>query len=305
MQRKIFGNRLYSILIAAIVCTLWGSLFPFIQVGYNVFGIVSTDMASIIMFAGIRFTLCGMVLIMYVCLKNGRFISPDKGSSLPIITVGLTNIILHYSLTYIGLSLCPGGKSAILKQIGYLFIACFAFLFRKEDRFTFSKLIGGILGFCSIIAINMDGLDFKFALGDVIIILASFCSVAANVISKDAYDKYEPLTIVAYSQLFGGMVLLASGILCGGKFTIVSFQSVAVITYICAASIVAYSLWNILVKYNDLSRLSVIKFMEPIFAVVFSAMLTGENIFKPSYVIAVICIAVSVVIVNISHKNKK
>lgn len=36
-------------------CFLWGSAFPCIKIGYGLFGIDVSDVASIIVFAGVRF----------------------------------------------------------------------------------------------------------------------------------------------------------------------------------------------------------------------------------------------------------
>ena len=42
-------------------------------------------------------------------------------------------------------------------------------------------------------------------------------------------------------------------------------------------SAVAYSLWGILLKYNPVSRIAVFGFMNPVFGVILSALLLGEN----------------------------
>ena len=44
----------------------------------------------------------------------------------------------------------------------------------------------------------------------------------------------------------------------------ISLQSIAVLGYICFASITANLLWNTLIKYNDMSKLAVLKSMDPL-----------------------------------------
>lgn len=43
--------------LCALICTaLWGSAFPCIKVGYELFEIASSDVAGQILFAGLRFS---------------------------------------------------------------------------------------------------------------------------------------------------------------------------------------------------------------------------------------------------------
>ena len=57
-------------------------------------------------------------------------------------------------------------------------------MFFKEDKLTVKKLIGVLMGFVGIIAINANAGGISFNIGDALIIAASFCNVFSNVISK-------------------------------------------------------------------------------------------------------------------------
>ncbi len=301
--KRFFSNKITSVLIAVFVCALWGSLFPCVKLGYNAFAISGSDIPSIILFAGIRFAISGIVLIGIASIKNKKFDVPNKKSIMPIFWITLTSIVLHYSFTYIALSIGEGSKSAIIKQVGFLFLSCFAFLFDKDDHFSIPKLIAGILGFIGIIVTNLDGSGFTFGLSDVLLLLASLCSCISIICTKSATKTISPVQIVAYSQLAGGIFLLVVGLVLGGKLTHIDTGSVLTFTYICAASIAAYSLWNILIKYNNVSKLSVIKFTEPLFAVIFSGIILGEEIFRLSYIIAFVIILAAILISNIKRSE--
>ena len=123
--------------------------------------------------------------------------------------------------------------------------------------------------------------------------------------TKKATRTTSPVQIVAYSQLTGGIVLLASGIALGGKLVNIDVKSILIFAYICLASIAAYSLWNILIKYNDLSKLSVIKFTEPLFAVIFSGLMLGEKIFRISYLVSFIIILAAILISNVKRREAR
>lgn len=180
-----------------------------------------------------------------------------------------------------------------------------AFLFRKEDRCSVQKILAAILGFLAVISVNLEGLDLVFGVGELLIIVASFCSMLGQMVSKNAYDRYEPSHTVAYAQFLGGAALVAVGAYFGGRIGRITPQSIAVLAYICLASITANLLWNTLIKYNDMSRLAVLKSMDPLFASLFSALLLGENILKPTYLIAVGLIVLAIAISNYKKEPKK
>lgn len=300
--KRLCSDKTAGVLLALLVCALWGSLFPFVKIGYAAFRIVGGDIPSIVLFAGVRFTLSGVILLLLASAKDRRLTLPSKKAVVPILLVALTSIVLHYSFTYIGLSLGEGSKSAIVKQVGFLFLSCFAFLFDKTDRFTVPKLLSGILGFLGILVTGIDGTRFRFALGDAVLILASFCSVASFILSKKAMRHISPALLVAYSQLLGGVCLCVGGLALGGRITYVDARAAAVFGYICFASITAYTLWNTLLKYQDISKLSVIKFAEPLFAVIFSGLLLGEDVLRPTYLIALLIILAAILL---SHYKRR
>ncbi len=283
------------ILYTLLVMLLWGSLFPMVKLGYGAYDISGTG--DILFFAGVRFTVCGAVICLYSYLTDKDSYRTIKTSIVPVLLSGVFAIILHYSFTYLGLSMTDSSKTAILKQMGALFYVCFSFLFFKEDRLTVRKLIAVIVGFLGIIAINADGGSISFNLGDFLILMASFCTVFSNVISKKALAKVKPVTMTGVSQLFGGVVLLMVGAAMGGSMSFAVSKS-HIFLYICTASIISYCIWFSVVKKAELSKLFIIKFAEPVFACVFGAIILGENIWKVQYLEAFVLISLGIYIAN-------
>ena len=277
-----------ALLSALLVMLLWGSLFPIVKVGYSVYNIVTTG--DILLFAGIRFTICGAVICLYSLSQGKHSFENIKTTIWPVLLSGFIAITLHYGFTYLGLNFTDSSKTAILKQIGVLFYVCFSFLFFKDDKLTLNKFLAVIIGFSGIVIINMDKKGFIFHLGDALIIAASFCTVFSNVISKKALVKVKPVPMTGVSQLFGGVLLLVIGLILGGNINF-QWQKIYILLYICAASVVSYCLWFTVVKNRDLSRLFIVKFAEPVFACLFGALLLGENILKIQYLFAFLMIA--------------
>ena len=140
-QKNLFSGKYTSVLLTLLTCLLWGSLYPVIKIGYECFKISSGDIPSIILFAGMRFTISGVLLILITGIKAKQFILPGKKSIKFIVCCVLISYVLHYSFTYIALSIGEGSKSAIVKQVGFLMLSCFAFVFDRSDKWTPQKMI--------------------------------------------------------------------------------------------------------------------------------------------------------------------
>ena len=278
---------------------LWGSLFPFIKIGYEAFKIDTESVPDILVFAALRFTVCGVIVCLIAAARKAPLASNKKKGILYIIASGMFSIVLHYAFTYIGLTMTDSSKTALLKQLGALFYICFAFLFIKSEKFNKYRIIGGIVGFLGIIAINFTGTGISLAVGDILIILASVCSVVATVLSKKCVEQNNsPFWIVGISQLIGGVILFAAGLIMGGKIPQFNPIALLVFTYICASSILAYVIFSAVQKYASNSALFIIKFTEPLFACIFGAILLRENIFKLQYLFAFIFITLGIFLGN-------
>ena len=301
---KIFKDSRWATVLALVVMFFWGSLFPTIKIGYRVFGIDTAVWASILLFAGMRFVVCGIVQLGIYAKKHKKLEMPSRMSLAPILQIALTTYMLHYLCTYLGISHLPSAKTTILKQTGTLFIVCFAFLFRKEDSFSIKKLIGGLLGFASILVINLKGASIQFGMYDLLIIAASFFGVAGTVFSKNAYDHHDPFYVTAWAQLMGGVMLLTLGFMGKGAFTRFGLDSVAVFAYMCFASCAGYMLWAKLLKYNDMSKMNTLKFTETLFSALCSWALLGEDVFSPVYLISIVLVCAGIIIGNTNFAKR-
>lgn len=286
-----------ELIYSLIVMLLWGSLFPVIKIGYAEYNINSTG--DIFFFAGIRFLISGAIISLYAFIKDKDFCKSVKQNLLPVLLSGVFAIILHYGFTYSALKMTDSSKTAILKQVGVLFYVCFSFIFFKDDKVTLKKVIGVLIGFSGIIAINTGVNGLSFNIGDALILAASFCTVFSNVISKKVFKNVNPISSTGASQLFGGIVLLLIGKLLGGSMSIKSGGGLLLMAYICTASILSYCIWFTVVKNGELSKLFIIKFAEPAFACVFSAILLGENVLQIQYIIAFLLIGSGIYISSI------
>ena len=284
-----------SIICALLVMLLWGSLFPSVKYSYGAYGVETT--ADILLFIGIRFVICGLAVSVFALLKDKGSFNGAKNVIFPVLLSGLFSIVIHYYFTYSAMQITDSSKTAILKQVGSLLYVCLSFLFFKNDKVTYPKIIGAVLGFAGIVAINAKGGKISFNMGDAMILGASFSSVAANIVSKKVFKKFDPIASTGISQFFGGFILLILGLSLGGSVHM-TLSSSPIMIYICLASIISYCLWYTILKSGELSKLLIIKFAEPVFACLFSAAILGENVFNIQYILAFLLISGGIYISN-------
>ena len=88
-KKTLFTSKI-SIMCIAVICTfLWGNMIPAIQAAFNLFGIKQNDMASEIFFAGICFTLSGIITLFITCVKSKRIVVPNKNIFWNTVLLGL------------------------------------------------------------------------------------------------------------------------------------------------------------------------------------------------------------------------
>ena len=93
--------------LACVCCILWGSAIPVIKTGYQILAVDSADTASQIVFAGIRFALAGILVLLFASIREKRVVLPDGKIFKYVIPVCFAQtfvqyfFFLHRSGTYI------------------------------------------------------------------------------------------------------------------------------------------------------------------------------------------------------------
>ena len=301
---KNFFTRPINILIfAAIATALWGSAIPAIKIGYDLFGITNSTVTVKLLFAGIRFTLAGIFVIIFSSIQNKKFIHPKKDELKGIIILGLVQTTLEYIFFYISLVYLTGVKGSILNSIGNFFIVILAHFAFKNDRITIKKFAGCLLGFVGVILCTLEnGFDFSVTLrGDGFILIAAACFALGNIITKFVTKNSNSVMITGYQLLIGGSVLAIIGIAAGAKLSIPSFSAFAMLIYLAVLSSLAFSIWAILLKYNPAGKIAVYCFLNPVFGVILSGILLGEDIFNVKTLLALGLVSLGIYIVNYTN----
>jgi len=286
-----------------LVCTLfWGISYPVLKLSYGYWGISGSDIPGKLLFAGIRFSAAGLVSLLAASVKKKRLALPGKSAAGWVAVLGLVQTALQYSFTYIGLALTTGSKGSVLNQLSVFWVVLLSPVLFRNEKLTLRKLLGCTLGFAGILAMNTKGLSLSMETGDLLIIGASCFAAIGYLISKAMPKSCDALTATAWQQFVGGVLLLITGFCTGGKLSTATLPGMTCLIFLILAAAISYSLWFWLLQHNDVGRISISKFLTPLFGVLFSGILLQEDIFTPENGIALFLVCCGVIVVN-THRR--
>ena len=301
-KEKIFTNKI-NIIIIAIICTfLWGSAFPAVKVGYELFNILSNDVCGKLIFAGYRFFLAGVfVLILQLLLKQNIFkLSRKDLKEITILGVGQTT--LQYIFFYLGMTYTTGVKGSIVNGTSTFFSIILAHLLYKNDKLNFNKILGCAIGFSGVVLVNLTGgtsallggFSFK---GEGFIMIAAFMLSVSSLYSKKISQNKDAYTVTGYQLAIGGLILTIIGYILGGNLTNFNIKSTVLLIYMASLSAIAFALWSQLLKYNKVGVISVFNFLIPVFGTILSAIILKENIFDIKILLALLLVCTGIYLV--------
>ena len=107
-KEKLLSKNIIVCLLALICCMLWGSAFPCVKIGYKMLGIAADNTASQILFAGYRFSLAGLLVIIAGSIAQKKILVPKVNEIPKVMALSAFQTIIQYLLFYIGLANTTG-----------------------------------------------------------------------------------------------------------------------------------------------------------------------------------------------------
>ncbi|KAF7597806.1 MAG: EamA family transporter [Candidatus Dactylopiibacterium carminicum] len=287
-------------LLATFCCLLWGSAYLAIKQGYALFHIASGDVPAQMLFAGLRFTAAGVILLVAARLIGWKIELPQR-EWLPVGMLGLTQTAIQYVFFYIGLAFATGTKSSIMNATGTFFSVLLAHFLYHNDRLSQRCVIGCSVGFLGVAAANYGPTllqpDFTLA-GEGSVVLAAFILSAATIYGKMISQRINAIVMTGWQMSFGGLVLTAVGLITGGRMQGFTPTSLALLGYMAVLSSLAFGLWSALLKYHPVGKVAVYNFLIPVFGVALSAIFLGEAIFAWKNAVALVLVCAGIWLVT-------
>lgn len=307
-MEKNFLQRGPIIILLALFCTiLWGTAYPAVKIGYELFAIDSANDFGKLLFAGLRFTLAGLMTLAVSVILQKKLVIPQRQHWRGIALLGLVQTTGQYIFFYLGLSNTTGVKGSILYALATFFVVIFAHFLFPDDKMNLQKILGCCIGFVGVLLITFDGTGlgggFTFT-GEGFIMLSTLSSALGALISRSVAQGQDPVVVTGYQLTGGGLILIFIGLIGHGHFDSVTAPGILLLLYMAFLSAAAFTVWTMLLKYNPASKIAVYNFLIPIFGTTFSVMFLNESIFNLRSLLALILACTGIYIVNKEFKGQ-
>lgn len=305
-RRSIFEKEIFVVLLAFICCSLWGSAFPCVKTGYAMMNVAGDDYQSQLLFAGIRFFLAGVFIIMFGSISGRKLMVPGRSALPKIFVLSMFQTVIEYVFFYLGMAHTSGAKGSIISGCSGFATIIIACIFMKNEKLDKGKVIGCVLGFAGLILVNLNGMEMSLDMsirGEGFIVIsmlsASFSSMFIKIFSRNE----NPVLLSGYQFVLGGFIILCFGIGLGGHLEITGIGCILLIIYMALISSVAYTVWGVLLKYNPVSKIAIYDFLIPVMGVILSGIILNEKIFSATTIIALILVSIGIYAVNMEKKK--
>ena len=296
---SIFQRPVWVVVFALTAAIAWGWAFPLIKVGFGAFGITADMTGSKMLFAGIRFAAAGLI-VLAVARSNGRSFGTSRAIDWSfVLAFALMNTTLHYFFFYVGMSHSEGSRAAILNSLSTFLVVLLACACFKSDRLTTRKVLGCVVGFSGILALNLGGAESgRFTwLGDGMIILNAICGALSNLMTRGLSHRIDVFVGTGYSLTIGGLLLILPGLAFGGTLPNINILGIVCLLLLIAISAVGFALYNKLLSCNPVGRVAIYNSLIPVVGAITSCLCLGET-FHLKYAFAGGLAALGIYIIN-------
>ncbi len=270
MSQPVSHLRILGIVLFCSI--LWGSAFPAIKYAYGIWAMES--MASRFLFAGVRFTIAGLLVLLLV-RRPGPWRRLRSADWRLLTAFSLLQTVGQYIFFYWALSVSSGILGSLLVSAGSFWWVLLAPVFLKSPPPTAKHYL--ILTMCAIgiaIAVYAPGAGAGNPLLGAFLFLCAALSGTLGIIVLQPLSKTIDITTATGFSLFsGGLVLTLLGLPAMGEIGVFADWRIASLTlYLALVSATAFTLWNRLSKQYPVNILAGYRFLIPLCGVVQSAL---------------------------------
>ncbi|KMY54438.1 multidrug transporter [Bacillus sp. FJAT-27231] len=298
---RFLTNKYWVISIAVFCSILWGSAFPVLKFSYEELGMAEDDLSAKIVFAGMRFMMAALLLLVMMFFVDKRSLKLSWRQLPAIIGLGILSTSLQYFFFYNGLAHTSGMKASILNSSEAFFVVFLAHFIYSDDRLDWRKFCGLMTGFGGIVLANWGqdaSLNFSFG-GEGFMLFSGLAGALGTFLSKRLSASIHPFALTGWQMFAGAFFMLLIG-MPGLEAHAISFTLKGwwLFIYTVILSAAAFALWTALLKYNKAGEVSLYKFVMPVAGTALSAVfIPGEHLTINTFV-ALLLVAAGIAVVN-------
>lgn len=261
-----------SVLLA--LGAVWGASFMLIKVGGAEIGAFAL--------VEMRLGLAAAIMLALGVLRRGT-LSAALRNWKPLLVMGVINCMVPYTLITWGENYVSSGLAAIYNACAPLWgVILFVFI-PQTERLTRVRLAGLIVAFLGVIlvvggSLSAGGEGWSYVLGQGACLLAALSYAVAGIYGRSTLKGVSP-QVAATGQLTAGSLLLLPLALMQMPERVPSFQALGAVALLSIAGTVLASLmYYWLLERVGPTRVLLVTYLMPIFALIWGALLLGEAV---------------------------
>jgi drug/metabolite transporter (DMT)-like permease len=255
-------------------------------------GKIGLNYISPLLLVGIRFTLAGGLMALWVRNKNLPVTASDW---LRLFVIGLFQTTGVMACIFLSMRTIPSGQTSILTFTNPLLVILLGsiFLGLKYRAYQWFGVLIGITG----VFVTL-GFHLQLSGGTLLGMGSALSWAIATLLVKQWGPRFNTWVLTAYQMLFGGLTLLLLSFIMESTKLILNTTSIGVILYLAIlGSIVQFATWYYLLSKGDPGKTSAFLFLAPFFGVLSGWLLLGEVIRDYVYM-GGLCIFLGIFLVN-------
>lgn len=256
-------------LLLAAVCFVWGLNLVVTR------WVVADAGVPPLFFAAIRFA--GIALVLFWFLRP----IPKNLGTLFLIAMGMGAV--HFALLFTGLAHAEASAVSVVGQLGVPFSTLMSMMFLGEVV-GWRRALGIALAFAGAILIAVNPQTFEFSYGLIYVVLAALVASSASILMKrmpsiGALQMQAWIGLFSFAPLFAVSGLVEADQAGWSAFVDGGWWVWAATAYaVIGVSVFGHGGFYSLIKKYDVSLLSPLTLMTPVWGVVLSVLLLGETL---------------------------
>ena len=297
-QINLKGNAL-SIFLLILLASIWGGSFIFIK--------IALDTISPLTIAASRIFIAAVFLLIIVRLYG--YSLPKFGMAwIFIVCAAVFGNVLPFTLISYGEVAIDSSLASILMSTIPLFNIIIAHMFTSDDKVTFVKVVGVLIGFYGIVM--LVGFDYLAALGNealhqLMVVCGALCYAISGVLSRNL-KSMKKLPVSAAILTVASVLIVPMAVVYDQPWHLT--PSAGAISSVLMLGILSTAAAQLLIlkilQLRDSSFLALNNYLVPIFGVIWGMLILAERPDMQTLIsFSIILLGVFVSQLDITYKN--
>lgn len=264
-----------NLTILVVLGIIWGASYLFIKVG-------GAEIPPITFVAG-RATIAVLAVASILMARHERFTQWRRELWLPLLVLGLANVVIPFTLITWGETEISSGATGILAGTMPLFTLLLSCWITHDEQLDRTKLAGVVIGFLGVVILFLPDVANRATaslFGSLAIVIASLCYAFALIVAHNYLKDISNLTLEFGQLLLAALILVPLSLLIDQPWSL--RPSLAAVGSLLVLSLLGtafgYFLYFWLIERLGPTGTSLVSYISPVSAIALGVLVLHEEI---------------------------